>query len=115
MSYSKNQMKAMATSNPQKLAKILSSPDADTHTLTFGAELLGEEVTNEELVLSVLRRLLKHVNAVVREGAVAGIASFYYERKPPQDILNRLAEMKLNDPSPAIKDYAASLMEDWVV
>jgi hypothetical protein len=115
MIYSRNQMMAMAQNNPAELAKILSSPDADVHTLTFGAELLGEEVTDETLVLPVLRRLLKHFNAIVREGAVAGVASFYYEKMPPQDILDRLEEMRKGDPSPSIKEYISSLMEDFKI
>src|SRR5260370_42522682 len=105
MSYSETQIKALAQSNPKELIRILTSPNADTHMLTFGAELLGAEVADETIVLPALRRLLKHINAVVREGAMAGVSSFYLDRKPPQDVLERLKIMSTNDPSPTIKEY----------
>lgn len=111
MSYSKNQLTSLAKTNPKELAKILNSPDADTYTLTFGAELLGGEVTDEELVLPVIRRLLKHINALVREGAVLGASSFYCDKKPPQDILDRLTVMSNSDPSPPLRIEAKSLLE----
>ncbi len=112
MSYSQNQLKALAQSNPKELARILISPNADTHTLTFGAEVLGE-VPDERIVLPTLRQLLKHVNAVVREGAMMGLSAFYMERKPPQDILDRLRVMSKNDPSPSCKDFADTLLNDF--
>lgn len=113
MSFSKNQLMTLAKTNPKELAKILNSPDADTYTLTFGAELLGGEVTEEEIVLPVIRRLLKHINALVREGAVVGIASFYFQKKPPQDILDKLTAMSTNDPSPVLRVETRSLLENF--
>lgn len=115
MSYSETQLKTLAQSNPKELVRILTSPNADTHMLTFGAELLGAEVADEEVVLPALRRLLKHVNAVVREGAMAGVASFYLEKKPPQDIVDKIRVMSTTDPSPTIKEYATALLKDFEV
>lgn len=112
MSYSQNQLKVLAQNNPKELARILTSPNADTHALTFGAELLGE-VTDERIVLPTLRQLLKHVNAVVREGAMMGLSSFYMERKPPQDVLERLRVMAKSDPSPSNKEFADSILKDF--
>jgi hypothetical protein len=114
MSYSQNQLKALAQSNPKELARILISPNADTHTLTFGAELLGE-VTDERIVLPTLRQLLRHVNAVVREGAMMGLSSFYMERKPPQDVIERLRAMAKGDPSPSNKEFADTILKDFEV
>ena len=114
MSYSENQLNALAKDNPKELARILSSPNADVRTLTFGAEVLGGEIKDEEIVLPVLRRLLKHFNAIVREGAMLGISSFYMDsKKPPQDIIERLRIISRNDPSPSNRDTANSLMEDY--
>lgn len=113
MSYSEIQIKALAQSNPKELVRILTSPNSDVHMLTFGAELLGAEVTDESIVLPALRRLLKHVNAVVREGAMIGISSFYMDRKPPQDVLDRIQIMANTDPSPTIKEYAQTLIKDF--
>jgi hypothetical protein len=114
MSYSQNQLKALAQNNPKELARILTSPNADIHTLTYGAELLGD-VPDERLVLPTLRMLLKHVNAVVREGAMMGLSSFYMERKPPQDVIEKLRLMNKADPSPSNKEFAETLLRDFEV
>lgn len=82
MGYSEFQLTALATSNPKELVRIITSPNSDVHALTFGAEILGGEVKDESLVLPALRQLLKHVNAVVREGAMLGVSAFYMEARP---------------------------------
>ena len=113
MNYSENQLTQLAKTNPRALAQILISPNADTRVLTFGAEILGGEVTDEEIVLPVLRVLLKHVNAIVREGACIGVSSFYMDKRPPRDVMDKLKLMSTNDPSPAIKDYAKVMLQDY--
>lgn len=111
MNYSQTQLKTLAQNNPKELARILTSPNADIHTLTFGAELLGE-VSDERIVHPTLRQLLKHINAIVREGALMGVSSFYMEKRPPQDILDRLRAIASNDPSPSLRGDAKSILED---
>src|SRR5271155_5423544 len=113
MSYSRFQLTALAKTNPKELIRIITSPNSDTHALTFGAEILGEEVKDESLVLPALRRLLKHVNAVVREGAMIGVSSFYMDRQPPQDVLDRLKIISVEDPSPSCKECATALLEEF--
>ncbi len=113
MSYSENQLTALAQKNPKELVRILTSPHADVRTLTFGAEILGGEVTDEELVLPALRMLLKHINAIVREGAMMGVSSFYMEKLPPQDILERLQAISKSDPSPTLKEFAKQILEEF--
>jgi len=113
MSYTENQLSQLANTNPKELARILTSPNADTRTLTFGAEILGGEVADETIVLPVLKKLLRHVNAVVREGAALGISAFYTDKVLPKDILDRLKEMASSDPSPAIKDTAKFMVEEF--
>ena len=113
MTYTDNQLKALASNNPKELIRILNSPQADVSTLTFGAEILGGEIKDEELVLPVFRKLIKHVNAIVREGSLIGIEAFYSSAKPPQDILDRLKAMANSDPSPAIKDLAKDLVKEF--
>lgn len=115
MNYTDNQLTQLSQTNPKELARLLTSPNADIRMLTSGAEILGGEVKDETLVLPVLRMLLKHVNAIVREGACIGISSFYIDKKPPQDILDRLRVMATSDPSPTLKDYAKTLIEDFRV
>lgn len=111
MSYSQNQLKAIAQSNPKELARIITSPNADTHMLTFGAELLGE--ADERIALPALRQLLKHVHALVREGAIMGISSLYMNKKPPQDIIERLRTIANNDPSPSLRGDAKALLDEF--
>lgn len=113
MNYSEKQLTSLAQSNPKELARILISPNISTHSLTFGAEILGSEVADEAIVLPVLRQLLKHVNAIVREGATIGLSSFYLDKKPPQDILDKLRNMSTNDPSPTLRDCAKTLLRDF--
>lgn len=114
MSYSPNQLKSLLQNNPKELARIITSPNADTHMLTVGAELLGE-ISDERIALPALRQLLKHVHALVREGAMVGLSSFYMTRKPPQDVIERLTIMAKNDPAPTLRDYAEGLLKDFEV
>jgi hypothetical protein len=113
MSYTDNQLTALAQKNPKELVRILTSPNADVKTLTSGAEILGGEVADEELVLPTFRMLLKHINAIVREGAMIGVSSFYIEKLPPQDILERLKVISTNDPSPTLKEFAKQILKDF--
>ena len=113
MSYSQNQLKTIAQNNPKELARILTSPNADVTTLTFGAELLGD--TEERIALPALKQLLKHVHAVVREGAMMGLSSLYMERKPPRDVIERLQAMSKTDPSPSNKEFAETLLKEFEV
>lgn len=113
MSYSDNQLTALAQNNPKELARILTSPNMDIKTLTFGAEILGGEVKDENLVLPVLKMLLKHVNAIVREGALIGVSAFYTEANPPQEIMDRVRLIATNDPSPSLKDYAKDIIKQF--
>jgi len=112
MSYSRHQLNALAKENPKELTRVLTSLNVDVPTLTYGAEILGD-VKEEELVLPVLRQLLKHVNAIVREGAMMGVSAFYLDKKPPQELIERLRAMSKSDPSPANRDMAVSLMEEF--
>jgi len=113
MTYSQNELKALSQDNPKELARILISPNADIHTLTFGAEVLGD-TKDEQVALPAFRQLLKHVNAIVREGAMMGLSSFYMEKKPPQDVIDRLRVMAKSDPSPSNKEFAQTILDEFV-
>src|SRR5271167_4740744 len=112
MNYSQNQLKSLVQSNPKELARIITSPNADAYMLALGAELLGE-ATDERIVYPALHQLLKHVHALVREGAMTGLSSFYMDKKPPQDILDRLRVMSKSDPAPNNKEFASTILGDW--
>jgi hypothetical protein len=114
LSYSETQLKVLAKEDPQQLVKILNNLDkTDITTLTFGAEVLGEEVSDETIVLPIFKKLLKHIHALVREGAMLGVSSFYADKAPPADILDRLKIISTNDPSPMLKEYAKDLLKDF--
>lgn len=113
MNYTDTQLIQLAQTNSKELIRLLNSPNTNTRVLTSGAEILGGEVTDEAVVLPVLRMLLKHVHANVREGAAIGVSSFFLEKKPPQDILDRLQVMSRTDPSPAIKTYTKAILKDF--
>lgn len=113
MNYSDSQLTALAQSNPKELARILSSPNANIRMLTFGVEILGGEVADENVVVPVLKKLLSHVNAVVREGAMLGVSSFFMGKKLPVEIMEKLKLMSTNDPSPTVKDFSKSLLKDF--
>src|ERR1035437_6159921 len=103
MNYTENQLKALAKNNPKELVKILTSSSTNVNVLTFGLEILGEEVKDPCLVIPVFKQLLKHINAIVREGTIIGMSAFFTDSKPPQDILDRLKLMSSNDQSPVLK------------
>jgi hypothetical protein len=111
MSYTDNQLRILARDNPKELVRIISSPNGDVKTLASGAEILGEDVFDESLVIPTLRMLLKHSHAFVREGAMIGVGAFFSDKKPPRDILERLRVMSASDPLPANKEAAKDLIE----
>lgn len=110
MTYSEDYLVKLAQKDPENLVKILLNPRSNAVDLTLGIEILANEVQNEEIVLPALRRLLKHINATVREGAVIGVSSFYNLKHPPSDILDRVREIADNDPSLYLKDYAKDVL-----
>lgn len=111
MIYTIAQLIDLAQNSPQELSRILTSPNADIKMLVAGAELLCEETTDETLVLPVIRWLLKHTHALVRESAMIGVTGFYEKKKPPQDVINRLKIISNSDPSAELKSYAKDLLE----
>ena len=115
MKYSDTQLIALAKNNPKELVRILTSPNADIRLLTSGVEILGGEVSDELLVVPVLKQLLKHVNAIVREGAAIGASTFYLDKKPHQDILDRMKVIAANDPSPTLREYAKGVVADFEI
>jgi hypothetical protein len=113
MNYSDDRLTTLAQTNPKELARILINPNSDIRMLSLGVEILGEEVKDETIVLPVIKQLLKHINAIVREGAVIGASSFYMDKKPPRDILDRLKVMSNSDPSPLLKEFAGNVLVDF--
>lgn len=111
MIYTAAQLVHLSQNSPEELALILINPNANTKVLINGIEILCGEATDETLTLPVIRLLIKHMNALVRESAMIGIAAFYVNIKPPQDIIDRLKFISTNDPSTDLKNYAKELLE----
>ncbi len=112
MSISENDLKKLAQTNPQELIRVLTNHKQDIHTLTFGAEILGEEIKDEVLALPVFKKLLKHINATVREGAIIGLTAFYCNKSLPVDIQKQLKIMANADPSAIIKELSQDLLNE---
>lgn len=110
MKYTETQLKLLAKDNPKELARIITSPYGDVNTSTLGAEILGEEVSDETLVLPALKILIKNNHALVRESAMIGISAFYSDRSPPRDILDILKSISNIDPLPSNKELAKDLI-----
>jgi len=113
MSYSNQQLQDLAQTNPQELIKIINNQYiADIKTVAMAVEILGEEVKDESVVLPIIQKLLKHVHMLIRESAIICISSFYVERPPPQDIVDRLRVILKNDPSHDIRDLVSDILKD---
>jgi len=111
--YTIAQLIDLAQNSPEELSRVLTSPGADIKMLVAGAELLCEETTDETLILPVIRQLLKHTHALVRESAMIGVTSFYENKKPPADVISRLKVISNSDPSAQLKSYAKDILESF--
>lgn len=112
MIYTESQLLFLAHNSPEELAKLLINPRAETKLLISGIEVFTNEVIDEQMILSVIRALIKHMNALVREGAMIGVTNFYTTNKPPPDIIDIIKNISINDPSPMLRSYAKDLLED---
>ena len=112
MNYSEVQLTKLAQENPEYLSKILTNPHTNINTLTFGIEILASELKEDKLLLEPIKLLLKHVNAAVREGACIALTSFYIEKAPPQDIVDKLKWLHEHDPSSIVRDSIEIFLKD---
>lgn len=113
MIYSNLQLIAMATNQPLELVRALSSPNADIKMLVSGAEILGAEVKDEVIILPILKKLLSHVNVLVREASIIGIIEFYTSKSPPPDVLEKIKYISKFDPSNSLRKYAEDVLKNF--
>ena len=114
MSYSNQQLIELAQKDPQELIKIINNHyKTDIKTIALAVEILGEEISDKEIVLPIIRRLLKHVNVLIRESAIICVTSFYIKKLPPQDVIDRLKIILKNDPSHDLRDLASDTLKDF--
>lgn len=113
MSYSTIQLRNLAQQNPKELIRIITSPNGDAQTLSLGAEVLGEEISNETIVIPTLKQLLKHPHALVREGALNGVAAFFSDKPMVREILERLRFIAKSDPLSSNKETAVDMISTF--
>jgi HEAT repeat protein len=114
MNYSYNNLLQLAGSNPNELIRIITNSKENVKTLIYGAEILGDEEFDESIVAPVLLQLLKHTHALVREAAMNSIGSFFSNKKPPLDILDRLHMVSNADPLADNKEIAKELIATFI-
>ena len=114
MSYTIQQLKEIAKTNPQELVKIISnSYGTDIKTIALAIDILSEEITDEQIIVPLTKRLLKHVHVLIRESAIMCTASYYTDKQVPQDIVDRLNIISKNDPSINLRELAADTLKDF--
>jgi len=91
--------------NSRQLARLIDSATLRPADLTFAAEILGR-AADSNLVRSTLVPLLRHNEAVVREGAIYGVAGHLDEAT--RVVLRRMAE---TDRSAAVRTAAEGALE----
>ena len=103
---SESEFQELARHDPQQLGSLIASGALTEGSTAFAAEALGRLGTPEAAERYLLP-LLRHDNAVVREGAIHGLA-----RHRTELILEKLREAARGDPSPAIREDAADALNE---
>ncbi len=109
MNHSIDSLRKLAQSDSNRFIQLLSSTK-DVHVATMGAEILGEEL-DEEIALPILMKLTRHINAIIREGALIGISALFYGKNFPPEIIERLIDISRNDPSTTLREYSKELLD----
>jgi HEAT repeat protein len=104
---SQNELRAMANNSPANLVALIESGALGNVELTFAAEYLGKATAAEGVVLTLLV-LLRHPNALVREGALYGLS----EVRNDQAVIDAVTVVRDGDPSSALRSIAESILEE---
>ena len=94
----------LAAENPAKLFWMVQHSHSLSE-LTFAAEAVGM-LSDSEAVRAALMPLLGHSIALVREGAIYGLA-----RHLNDSVMAALRELAQSDPSPGVREAAAELLQ----
>jgi len=113
MSYSIAQLESIANKDIKELINIIENSGSDVSTLELAIDILSNESDNEEEVLPILNRFLKHVHVIVREASMIGVTTFYVDKIPPAEILDRLKDISNSDPSSELRDLAKDILDDY--
>jgi len=98
----------LASQYPGDLAALVRSETLQSQELTIALELLGR-IHDSSLARPLLIQNLSHDEAVVREGAILGLASHMTEFLVP--VLNTMAQ---NDVSEAVQTTARETVSDYL-
>ncbi len=100
----------LARGEPEELFHLVLEGDLSIPLLTFAAEALGQVPPAYYPQAShLLRRLLHHPHAVVREGAVYGIAGIAERSPTVLEFVRPLAGDR--EPSPGVRQAAAEVLD----
>jgi len=104
--YSEAEFERLAQEEPSELLQILKTGVLLSADLTFAAEAAGR-IPDSDRVKKALLPLLKHPSAVVREGAIYGLA-----RHLDKQIATALEKLAYEDDSPGVREAALELISD---
>lgn len=104
---SQNELQTMAEDNPGNLVALIESGGLGDVELTFAAEYLGKATAAEGVVLTLLV-LLRHPKALVREGALYGLA----EVRGDPAVVDAITAVSSGDSSKALQQIAEGILLD---
>lgn len=96
----------LAETEPLELLHLLSSSRLEPAHLSFAAEIAGR-IPNAALVTELLIPLLANEHAIVREGAIYGLAPHLTQSTRTREALDTIS---VNDPSPGVRTAAAEVL-----
>ena len=96
----------LAQHYPRELLKLIASNQLRPTDLTFAAEIAGR-LSEPSEVRAILRPLLSHTDALVREGAIYGLA-----RHVDPAVREEISKLASFDPSPAVRQAAADILDN---
>lgn len=97
---------AMAEHSPDELLDLLRGGTLQVSELTFAAEIAGQ-IPDPEAIVPELMQLLEHGEAVVREGALYGLANHMFPFV--REAIKKVAQ---SDPSPGVCEAASEILSD---
>ena len=107
---SEQRLEDLAHEDPEKLFSLVREGALSVPLLTFAAEALGQvPPAYYPQASQLLRRLLTHPHAVVREGAVYGIAGIAERSPTVLAFVKPLASDR--EPSPGVREAAAEVLD----
>jgi hypothetical protein len=104
---SQNELQAMAENDTPRLLSLIESGALGHVELTFAAEYLGKAAAAEGVVLTLLV-LLKHPKALVREGALYGLA----EARGDPAVVDAVTVVRDSDDNEALRSIAEGILEE---